>query len=102
MPFYDAQCSSCHTENSVQIKISELSTWDLQATCPHCGANAGAYRRIIKSAPASSVQKGFRLPKRTLSSGDKDEMRHKGLKHRNSDQVAEAREAVAKGTYEGF
>ena len=95
MPTYDVECSACGIQESISLKLADLDEWDQTSACPSCKAGAGAFRRVIRSAPASH------RPSKAGSSA-KDDMRQKSLKRINSDQTAEAREIVAKGTYEGF
>jgi len=99
MPVYDAKCSQCGFEGTATISMSDLSKWDREALCPACQEGSASYRRIIKMAPSSI---GGARPKPQLKSGDMDDMRHKGFKRKNPDQVAAAVESVRKGEFEGF
>lgn len=99
MPVYDVACSLCGYAGTATVKISELASWDAEALCPQCKKGDSSFRRIIKSAPASTGSASF---KPEFKSSDRDDMRHKEHQRRNPDQVAAAIESVRKGTNEGF
>ena len=110
MPSYDVMCSACEYETVLDMRISELSQWDLTAVCPHCNAGSGAFRRVIRQAAAlnggEKNQRRSQLSKkadaRSLGSGVKDDMLHKQWQKEDKHQIAEAREIVKSGKYEGF
>ncbi|MCX6128329.1 MAG: hypothetical protein NTX25_04605 [Proteobacteria bacterium] len=112
MPNYDTACSHCDYESLEQIKISDLVAWDLQASCPHCGDSAGAYRRVIrqgvairsgsKAAERSAQAKKNDNKERFVKSGERDDMLHRQVQKTDRHQIAEAREIVKSGKYEGF
>jgi putative FmdB family regulatory protein len=99
MPVYDVQCSACGYEGTATINMSDISSWDQKALCPSCQEGSSNYRRVIKMAPSSI---GNARPKPHTKSSDMDDMRHKGFKRKNPDQVAAAVESVRKGEFEGF
>ncbi|WP_141732218.1 FmdB family zinc ribbon protein [Oligoflexus tunisiensis] len=99
MPVYDVQCSACGYEGTATIMMNDLSGWDQKALCPSCEEGSSKYRRIIKKAPSSI---GHARPKAQSKSSDLDDMRHKGFKRKDPDQVAAAVESVRKGEFEGF
>jgi hypothetical protein len=112
LPTYNADCSDCGYESVIFLSLSELSTWDIGAICPSCQAKSEKFRRVIKHAPA--IHGGAKASARLAISkkqddkdkfrysGEKDAMRHKAFKNTNHEQVAAARESVAKGEFEGF
>jgi hypothetical protein len=112
LPTYNAECSECSYESIIFVSLAELSVWDSDAVCPSCQAQAGKFRRIIKHAPAvhGGVKASARLAvskkqddkDRFVYSGEKDAMRHKAFQNTNHEQIAAARESVAKGEFEGF
>ncbi|HET9237693.1 MAG TPA: hypothetical protein VFO10_10600 [Oligoflexus sp.] len=99
MPVYDVACSLCGYAGTATIKINDLSSWDAEALCPNCKKGDSSFRRIIKSAPATT---GSAAHKAEFKSSDRDDMRHKEFQRRNPDQVAAAIESVRKGENEGF
>ena len=108
MPIYDVKCATCGFEETVTLRIAELEAWDGSTACPSCHAGQGAFRRIIKKAPSTHEGKNLThrsagtTPKYAIGSAEKDEMRHKASRNVDRDQVAAARESVAKGEFEGF
>ncbi len=112
MPSYDVKCSTCSYENMIHMKISEVNDWDSMALCPQCGAKAPAFGRIITTAPRSiggdkATARSKQSQKesnqqRFVSSGEKDDMRHKESKTRDRNAIGEAIEIVKQGKYEGF
>jgi hypothetical protein len=112
MPSYDVKCSHCSYENMIQMKISEVNDWDSMALCPQCAAKAPAFGRIMTSAPRciggdkasarSKLSQKESNQQRFVSSGEKDDMRHKESKTRDRNAIGEAIEIVKQGKYEGF
>ena len=112
MPTYNVECSDCSFETELFMSLRDLAVWDAEAICPSCQAKSGKFRRVIKYAPAihGGTKAGARLAvskkqddkDRFRTSGEKDAMMHKAFKNTNHDQIAAARESVAKGEFEGF
>ncbi|MBC7661125.1 MAG: hypothetical protein H7249_15615 [Chitinophagaceae bacterium] len=114
MPSYDVECRFCGFEDIAVVSIQALDAWDRDAVCPaaDCGGEKGDFRRVLRKAPAGyggakataksqSSQKAD-ARSRFVTSGAKDDMRHKESKTRDRDQVAAAVENVRKGAFEGF
>ena len=108
MPTYDVKCSNCGHNDTAVLKIAELDSWDLTATCPDCHAGSHEFCRVINQAP--SIQGGAQSTKTHLESkknsfgrsAESDSMRHNALKRANPDQNAEGREIAKRGDFEGF
>lgn len=112
MPNYDSQCTICGLESIVHCKLADLESFDKTSSCPVCMKGEGELKRVIKSPPVSTggeknkakslLSKTQTAKDRFISSGERDDMRHRGEKRVSSDQLAEGREAVRTGKYEGF
>ncbi len=94
------------------MKIAELNAWDSNAACPKCEGDPGDYRRVMRKAPVSyggdkalvrsEVSKKATQKALFTSSGERDAMRHRESQTRDRHEVAQARENVKKGVFEGF
>jgi len=112
MPTYDVECAKCGFEGIEIMAIAALEAWDQAAKCPQCAGDHTAFRRVIKQAPVSysgakavarsKASHKISMQERFVSSGEKDDMKHRSAKHHNPDKVAAARESVRKGEFEGF
>lgn len=108
MPTYDVECSACHYVATEMIALPALDAWDKAASCPQCQVSHGLYRRVFKSAPAkllgdkrSAATKASRqsVKDRFVTSGAKDDMRHRQEQRIDRQQVAAAREGAEKGEF---
>ena len=107
MPQYDVECSGCGYIGVEELRIAALEAWDKAAKCPHCLAEAGIFRRVIRQAAfcrvggegsvRSETARKQALKQKFQRSSEKDDMLHRSSKRVNHDQFAEAREAAEKG-----
>src|SRR5688572_5454689 len=100
MPSYNVECSKCGHDDTLETSTSAVDAWDARAICPSCNSGDGQDRRVMRFTPAgyggakaqakSASSKKADQKAHFVSSGAKDDMRHRESKTRDKDQVREA------------